>query len=1025
MKRLTKFALMRPVTLLLALVTIFYFGLQGLLGSPMEMTPDINFPMMILATVYPGANPDDITETVGKKLEGAVGTLSGIDSVYTYAMENMCLNMVTYEYGTNMDTAYLDLRKSMDQVKADLPDDAEDTLILEMDMNAMPVMQIMIQGGTDGNLRSYVNDKIVPELEKISSVAEVSVSGGREGYIRIELLRDKMDQYHLTMDTLAQIVGAADFTIPAGSVTYGDQELNVSMGASYKSVERLKQIVIPLSTGEIIHLSDVANVYDKLEDKSSIARFNGEDVVTIAVSKQQSASAVDVSKGVKEQLELLKTENTTLDYEIIYDSAEEIAETLFSVFQTLLLAIVLAMLILFLFFGDVKASLIVGTSIPISVITALVCMSAMGFSMNMISVGSLVLGVGMVVDNSIVVLDSCFRQKKVRNLSFYEGALEGAGYVVDSVTGSTATTCVVFLPLALLQGMSGQLFSQFGFMIVFCMVASLLSACTIVPLLFYFLHPVEKTEAPVNRLVRSIENGYRSVARKILPHKFLAILTTVLLLAVSIFFASRLGMELTPEVDEGQIKVTVQVKPNQKLEEIDEIVSQVEAVVAADPNVEKYLVSYGDSGIGMSMGGSSATVTAYLYDKGMGKPRKMSTKEIIASWKNPMAQIPDATIGMQSASSMGMSSSTSADIETNLDGTDLDLVRDTAEEIKEELKKQPYVTKVHSSMENAAPVLKIDIDPVKAQAEGLTPAAVAGTMYKAIGGSEVMTYTVDTTDYSVRMEYPEGTLDTVDKLQNWLLTTPYGKQIPLSAVADVRFEDSPQTLIRKDKRYRVSITADIVEQYKKTAEADMKAFVKNYPKPMGVDNALSSEELQMGDEMDNLSQALITAVFLIFIVMAIQFESPKMSLMVMFTIPFALIGSFLALFLVGCKLSMIAMVGFLMLVGTVVNNGILYVDTANHLRGEAMVAGTGDLDTSLVEAGAIRIRPILMTTLTTIIAMIPMAAGYGQAGQYLQSLSLVNVGGLVASTLLSLLLLPILYKMLTIKKKPEEHLDVD
>ena len=1025
MKRLTKFALMRPVTLILTLVTIFYFGLQGVLGSPMEMTPDINFPMMILSTVYPGASPEDITETIGKKLEGAVGTLSGIDNVYTYAMENVCLNMLVYNYGTNMDTAYLDLRKAIDQAKSDLPDDAEDPLILEMDMNAMPVMQIMIQGGTDGNLRSYVNDEIVPEIEKISSVAEVTIGGGRDHYIRIELNREKMDQYHLSMDTLAQIVGAADFTIPAGSVTYGDQDLNVSMGASYKSVERLKQVVIPLSTGEIIHLSDVANVYEKLEDQESISRFNGENVVTIAVSKQQSASAVDVSREVLAELERLKTENPSLNTEIIYNSANEIVKTLKNVFQTLMLAIVLAMLILFLFFGDLKASLIVGTSIPVSVMASLVCMSAMGFSMNMISVGSLVLGVGMVVDNSIVVLDSCFRQKKVRELSFYEGALEGAGYVVDSVTGSTATTCVVFLPLALLKGMSGQLFSQFGFTIVFCMLASLLSACTIVPLLFYFLHPVEKSDAPVNRMLSSVEKGYRSLARRILPHKFLAILTTVLLLVISFFFAGRLGMELTPEVDQGQIQVTVQVKPNQKLADVDAIVRQVEDVVSADPNVEKYMVTYGNSGVGMSLGGSSATVTAYLYDKGIGKPRKLSTKEIISTWKNPMAQIADATINMQSASNTGMSSSTSADIETNLEGTDLDLVRDTAEEIKEELKKMPYVTKVHSSMENAAPVLKVDIDPVKAQAEGLTPAAVAGGMYKAIGGSKVMTYTVDTADYDVRMEYPEGTLDSIDKLQNWLITTPYGKQIPLSAIADVRFEDSPATLIRKDKRYRVSITADMVEQYKKTAEADMKAFVRDYPKPMGVENGLTSQELQMGDEMKNLGHALITAVFLIFIVMAIQFESPKMSLMVMFTIPFALIGSFTALFLVGCKISMIAMVGFLMLVGTVVNNGILYVDTANHLRGESMIAGTSDLDTSLVEAGAIRIRPILMTTLTTIIAMIPMAAGYGSAGQYLQSLSLVNVGGLVASTLLSLLLLPILYKMLTVKKAPEEHLDVD
>ena len=1021
MKNLTKFALLRPVTMLLCLVTVLYFGLQGVFGSPMELTPDMNFPMMIIMTTYPGAGPEDITETIGKPIENSVSTLSGIQNFYSYAMENVSLFMLRYEYGTNMDTAYLDLRKNLDIVKNDLPEDAGDPTIMEMDMNAMPVMQLMVQGGTDGNLRSYVEDEVLPQIEKISSVAEVTVNGGRNSYIRIELDQAKMAQYGLTMDSLAGLIGAADFTIPSGSVDYGDQSLNVSIGASYKTVEAIRTIVLPLRSGEVIHLSDVANVYDRLEDVSSIARYDGQDIVTVSVSKQQSASAVDVSRAVHREFEKMQRQNPTLKMDIIYDSADNIQESLKGVFQTLIIAIFLAMVILFIFFGDLKASLIVGTSIPISVMVALCCMSAMGFSMNLISVGSLVLGVGMVVDNSIVVLDSCFRQRSVRRLTFYEGALQGAEYVLSSIAGSTATTCVVFLPLALLQGMSGQMFRQLGFTIVFCMVASLLSATTIVPLLFYFLHPEQKDEAPVNELMHAIEDGYRGIVRTVMPHNRLTILTVVLLLVGSFAMAGKLGMELSPKIDEGQVSISVNVKPNQSVEEVNKVVLQVEDIIANDPNVENYLVSYGSSGVGMQMGGSSASVTAYLHKKGFNKPRKMSTDEVISSWKEPMQRIANASITMQSASSMGMSMSTSADIECDLEGTDLDLVKDTTDEIVAALQKEPYVTKVHSSMENAAPVVKVIVDPVKAQAEGLTPAGVAGTVYNAISGRKVMEFTVDTTDYTVRLEYPDGTLDTVDQLEKWLITTPSGKQLALADIATVQFEDSPETLLRKDKRYQVSITAQKVEQYKDTAEQQMKDFVNSYQKPIGVESVSNAQDERMAEEIGNLFKALMTAIFLVFIVMAMQFESIKFSLMVMFTIPFSLIGAFGLLFLANCKISMISMIGFLMMVGTVVNNGILYVDTANHLRGE-----NTDLDTALTEAGAIRLRPIFMTTLTTIIAMVPMALRIGRAGEYMQGLALVNVGGLIASTVLSLLLLPTLYKMLAFKKKDLDAItDID
>ncbi|MFR9308406.1 MAG: efflux RND transporter permease subunit, partial [Lachnospiraceae bacterium] len=283
MKNLTKFALMRPVTMLLSLVTILYFGLQGVFGSPMEMTPDMNYPMMLIMTSYPGAGPEDITETVGKPMENGVSTLSGIKSYYSYAMENMSILMLRYDYGTNMDSAYLDLRKEVDTIRGGLPEDANDPVIMEMDMNAMPVMQLMVQGGTDGNLRSYADDAIIPELEKISSVAEVTLNGGRESYIRIELDRAKMAQYHLDMNTLASLIGAADFTLPSGKLSHGDQDLNVSIGADYNSIETIRNIALTLANGEVIHLSDVAEVHEKLKAQDSIARYNGQDAVTISV----------------------------------------------------------------------------------------------------------------------------------------------------------------------------------------------------------------------------------------------------------------------------------------------------------------------------------------------------------------------------------------------------------------------------------------------------------------------------------------------------------------------------------------------------------------------------------------------------------------------------------------------------------------------------------------------------------------------------------------------------------------------
>lgn len=995
MINLTKFSLKRPVTIILCLVTLLFFGLQSILGSKLELTPEMEMPMMVVSTAYIGASPQDMNDLISREIEDAVSTLESIDSVMTYSMENMSIVLLQYEYGTNMDKAYTNLKKAMDRVKPNLPEETTEPNIIEMDMNAQPVMYMAVSGGTDQNLYNYVDNDIVPEFEKLSSVGSVSLAGGRESYIKIKVNPELLSQYGLTMSTVGQLVGAADFTIPAGTTEVGKQSLSVSVGNDYDRMEQLESIVIPLPSGDIIHLSDIAEVTETLNELNSIGRYNGQDTVSISIMKQQSSSAVDVSRQVTKEVEALQRANPKLEIDIISDASEMILGSIESVFQTLLMAIALSMIILFIFLGDLKASVIVGSSIPVSVFLALILMSAMGFSLNVISLGSLVLGVGMMVDNSIVVLESCFRAKEGRN--FYEAALEGAKLVMSSVSGSTATTCVVFIPLALLQGLSGQLFRQLGFTIVFCMVASLFSAATVVPLCYTFLHPKEKEEIAVNLAVRKVQNGYRKMITKILPKKKTVFFTAVALLAFSVMLAGRLGMELMPSSDDGTIAMTIQTRPGLTVEAANEVLKQAEQLVANDEDVEKYLLTFGASGMSISSG-NSASLTAYLKDE-----RSMETDDKIRVWKEKTNQMVDCTITMENQSSTGMSMSSGADVAINLQGVDYDKVKDATDELVLALKERQDITKVHSSIENAAPLVKVDIDPALAQAESLTPAVVGRTIYDTLSGIEVMDLTVNGKEVSVKVEFGEDEYDSIEKMEGMMLATPRGTSVMLSDIADIYYEDSPQSIVRADKQYQVSISAYAVEGFQETAADDVKAFTEQWQFPLGVNFAENEMDEMMMEELMSLAGAIGTAVFLIFIVMAMQFESPKFSLMVMFTIPFSLIGAFGLLYIAKCKINMVSMLGFLMMIGTVVNNGILYVDTVNQLRTEMPI------QKALAEAGAIRLRPILMTTLTTVISMVPMCFAYGDSGEMLQGLALVNVGGLIASTVLALIFLPTFY----------------
>lgn len=1015
---LTKTVLRRPVTTLMVVLCLIVFGLTSVLSSKLELIPPMDMPMLIVFTMYPGASPDDVDELVSQTIEDETGTLSGIKGVTSVSNENYSIVLLEYEYGIDTNDAYDDLKKKMDTIQAQLPDDVQDPVIMEMNINDMASITFAVNNDSQDNLYNYVNDTIVPEFEKLSSVASVDISGGQEEYIRIELISEKLSQYHLSMNSIASAIESADFTFPVGDTQVGKQTLSVSAGVSYDTMESLKTIPIMVGGGNIIYLEDVANIYPALEDASGIGRYNGRDTISIQIKKQQSSSDVEVSRDAMRVAERLKAADGNLEMIVVDDNSDMIKSSLSSVLQTMAMAVVVSMVIIFLFFGDLKASLIVGTSIPISILVALISMSAMGFSLNVITLSSLVLGVGMMVDNSIVVLESCFRSTKgVGFREYTDAALKGSGTVLQSIIGGTLTTCVVFLPLAFLAGMSGQMFKPLGFTIVFCMLASLISAMTIVPLCYTMYRPKEREHAPLSGMITGFQNGYRKIMKVLLPKKKTVIFVSVLLLVASIAMATQLGMELISSADEGTISVSVETKPGLKIEEIDEILKKVEAVVTADENVDSYMLSYGSTGL--SMGGSGATLSAYLSDD-----CKMATEEVIRMWKPLMAQIPDCDITMESSSMMGSMMMTTDGFEVILESTQYERLKEVSDSIVKQLTDRGEVTRVHSTLENAAPVIKIEIDPIQATAEGLSPVQTAGLINTMLGGTEATTLEVNGNEISVMVEYPEGEYETLDQVKGIVIPTATGASVALSDIAEVVFQDSPLSITRSDKQYQVTISGDYTDLVNIGDRKDVER-VKNllmeevvYPSmTMDISIAQSAVDESMIEELGALFQAVLIATFLVFVVMAAQFESPKFSLMVMTTIPFSLIGSFGLLFLTDVTISMPSMLGFLMLVGTVVNNGILYVDTVNQYRQDM------DMDTALVEAGATRLRPILMTTLTTIVAMIPMCLAYGDAGEMMQGLALVDVGGLVASTILALLMLPAYYSVMSYRKK--EKLIVD
>ena len=1006
MKKLTETIVKRPIAALIIISAIIIFGFTSLSSMPQELYPDLSWPFLVIMTPYPGAGPEDVERLVTRPVEESAATLSGVRNISSTSSENMSTVIIQYDFGIDMNNAYSDVKTRLDAIASRLPDDSQTPLVIELDMSALPVMTLSVTSENKENLLAYVEDEIVPQIEQLFSVSQVDVSGGRESFVRVSIREEALNQFGISMRTVINAVSNVDYSAPLGQAGFGDMDIAVRTQIRYDSIDAMRNIPIPLGNGDVIRLSDVANIYMALQDEQSISRYNGQDNISINVYRRQSVSADRVSRDVTRIINGVTSSDPDVGIAVVSDDSDMISSSIMSIAQTLILAVVLAMLVLYLFMGDIRASLIVGSSMPVSLLITFIFMNSVGFSLNIISMLGLVLGVGMMTDNAIVVLDSCFKSGG-KDKSFMQAAIDGTGFVMRSVIAVTLTTVVVFLPLGLTSGMIAQQFVPLALSVVFALIASLFSAITLVPLFFTQFKPIERKNAPATRIFKVLEHSYSKLLRVIIKKKKTVIAISIVFLVASVFLAGQLEWELMPAMDQGTISISVETKPGLKLERVDEIMTQVEQMVAAHPDVEQYTVTAGGGG-GISLfggGGGSNRVMAYLYDN-----RRMSTTQIVDQWRLETRNFADGDLDISAVTGGGGGAD---GVEVRLAADDFDNLREAVAQTVALMEQHTDIVRVSSTVDNPSPQAEVVIDPLKAIAMNLTPELITSNIFTALNGNEAAEINIDGQKYSIRVEYPRDRYESVSDVMNMMVVSSTGASVPLREVASIEFSDMPHTIVREEGRYMATISGATLAGTRFAVQREIDESMTEITLPRGVATAVNTEAEMMAEELGPLGMAILTSVLLVFMVMAIQFESIRHSLMVMVCVPFAIVGSFTVLFLAGATLNMTSMLGFLVLVGAVVNNGILYVDVTNRYR------ETMDVESALILTGKTRLRPILMITLTTVLALLPLALGIGEGTELMQGTGMVVIGGLITSTFLSLLFLPTFY--LIIDGNPEKR----
>ncbi|MFZ5987791.1 MAG: efflux RND transporter permease subunit [Bacillota bacterium] len=1023
---ISELSIKRPVTIIMCILIIVVLGAVSFVSVPIDLMPSMDFPMAVVITNYEGVGPQEVENFVTKTVESAVATVNNMKSIRSETSEGSSIVIVEFNEGTDMNFASLQMREKIDLVKGYFPEGVENPTVVKIDPNMLPVAQIGVTSKVRGEveLKGFVENHIKSRLERLDGVASVSVTGGVTREITVELDGSKMSNYGVNFNQVASTLQMENVNLPGGSVEYGNKNLIVKSKGEFSSVDSISRIPIVLPQGNIIYIRDISEVKDGYKDKTSYTRMDLQDSIGLSIQKQTTANTVEVVNIIKSEINKIKKDNPDVEINLSFDQGQYIEKSINDVTTNGIIGGFLAVLILFVFLRNIRTTLVIAIAIPVSVISTFVLMYLSKTTLNLISMGGLALGVGMMVDNAIVVLENIFRHRQ-EGKSRLESALIGAKEVGGAIIASTITTVVVFVPIIFTEGIAAEIFKEMAITVTFSLLASLAVALTIVPMLSSKMLKVSKGEKSRKnvldslldlweRFFKSIDELYRRILRVVLNKRLVTLLIAgvIFVLSGTSVLMGLIGVEFISATDQGQFIVDIKLADGILLEETNKITSRVEEFISKIPEVDKMFVTVGGNGNRMITTGTeshTATVNVTLVSR---SERKRSTGEIVEIVRKEVEKIPGADINVRNLSmSLGGGGGGSGlaggdPVSIEISGDDLEQLKAIALEVEKVVKEVEGTRQIETSIAKGRPEAKVYVDRDKASIYGLSTMQVASTIRTSLQGQVATRYRISGDEVDVRIKLPDETKNTYEKLKDVKVLSPLGINVPLGDIVKIDVEEGPASIERRNQTRYVTVTADLFKRDVGSANSEIQEKLARMPLPDGYNIEYGGQNAQIRDSFSSLLKALLLSILLIYMVMAAQFESLSQPFIVMFSVPLAFSGAALGLAVTGRTLNVASFIGVIMLSGIVVNNAILLIDYINQLRSSGV-----DRDEAVIKAGPTRLRPILMTTLTTVLGMIPLALGIGEGAEMQAPLATVVIFGLTLSTMLTLLVIPVIYTL--------------
>jgi len=1015
-------AIERPVSMFMLSAVVVLLGTISLFRLPVDLMPDVTYPTITVRVGYAGVGPAEIEQLIVRPLEQTLAAVPGLDQLNSTASEGSGTVRLSFVWGTNLNEAADEIRTRMDRVRGRLPVESDPPSILKADASASPIMSIGVEGDYDRvTLREMAETDIAQRLERVEGVAAVTVSGGLRRQIHIELSKEKITALDLAVDRVISTIRSENQNVPLGELMEGDTSYLLRSQGEFQSLDQIRDLVVQAKGGVPVYLRDIAEIKDTTEDLRAFTRINGKPGVRLQVSKQSGKNTVAIADGVRAEIERINRDMRNVRLTLLDDQSKFIVRSIDAVKEAVYVGAFLVIAIIFIFLRNMRSTFIICLSIPISIIGTFALLYFAGYTLNTMTFGGLALGVGMIVDASIVVLENTFRHMEMGK-SRMQAAIEGSEEVWSAIVASTLTHVAVFLPLLFLTGVSSILFVQLSIVVMFSLSMSLFVAVTVVPVLCSRLlkmpPPVEERRGLGGRLftvseqaLDGLDNTYRALLHRALGHRFSVIGMATALTVVAFVILPSIPTELVPQTDEGEVTVSARLASGTRVERTEVIAQRLEELITANvPEATTLISSAGAGGFG---GGSASSVNVTVKLKSRTE-RTRTNDQIATDLRKVLVGIPGTTIttrasgGNQQLTRALGGGNTDSRLAVEIRGEDLTESRRIGGDIVALLKDTPGIANPQIGREEGRPEMAIRVDRPKAALLGLTVSGVATTIRTNISGSQAAMFREKGKEFPIIVRLREADRDRVDSVNDVLISTPQGLVLQAKNLLDLTPQKGPTQIERKNQQRILRVNAELeAGTVLGDGVKNVQARLPQLAIPRDFQVGFGAEVEQQAQAFSQLRVLLLLGVLLVYAVMASQYESLRDPFVVMFSVPVAAIGVVAALKLTSTSFSLQAYIGVIMLGGIVVSNAILLVDYTNILRRR----DGKPLREAVEVAGRTRLRPILMTTLTTILGLVPMSLGLGEGAELQAPLARVVIGGLAASTLVTLVLVPAVYTL--------------